>query len=130
MARPPHKLSNYVGEHVGGRAHPLKGAVTLSSEVELAIARAWPNIARQTRIVMYLFIVKGLRRKEIAAILGNAVNTINEHTWQAHKRSGAKTMVQAYAFYAVRFYQEHTNLKPLNHRQHEEPLNKSAPLNN
>lgn len=125
------KRTDYKGEHVGGRAHPLKGAVTLDSQIELALVRAWPHIARQTRVVMYLFLVKGLRRKEIADLLGVSVNTIDNHTWQAHKRSQAKTMAQAYAFYAVRFYQEHTDVKPLNLRYFSRPPHlRSKPLNN
>ena len=113
--------TGYVGAIVGGRAHPLKGAITLDSQIELAIARAWPNIARQTRVVMYLSLIKGLKRKEIAEILGNSPNTINEHKWQAHKRAGAKTMAQTCAFYAIRFYQEHTDIKPLNLRYYNKP---------
>ncbi len=130
MTRPKHKLSDYVGEHVGGRAHLLKGAATLDSHVELAVARAWPQLARQTRVVMYLFLVKGLRRQEIADVLRVSKRTIDEHTWQAHKRSGARSMTQAYAFYAVRFYQEHTDTKPLNLRYYNKlPSPKQKPLN-
>ncbi|KKN69286.1 hypothetical protein LCGC14_0442810 [marine sediment metagenome] len=80
--------------------------ITIDSLTELALKRAWPNLGRQTRQVMYLAIVKGFSNKGISEILEINIKTTEEYLWRAVRAAHAKTRRQAYAFYAIRFNQE------------------------
>ncbi|KKN32725.1 hypothetical protein LCGC14_0811110 [marine sediment metagenome] len=84
----------------------LPRQVTLDSQTELSLKRAWPMLSRQPRQIMYLALVKGLRNIEIAVLLGISIKTVTEQLWQAVKAANAKTGRQAYSFYAIRFNQE------------------------
>ena len=84
------------------RGHQL----TLDSKVELCLKRAWPHLGRQNRYIVYLSIIKGLSRQEIADLVKISFKTVAEYLWQSTVKIGAGNHRQAIAYYAVRFYQE------------------------
>ena len=80
--------------------------VTLPVNIEFALSRAWPQLSRRERQILYLYLIKGLTRSELCETLTVAVGTLNFYSQRIREKLGARTAPQSYAIAAVRYYQE------------------------
>jgi len=97
--------------HKSNRTPAISGAagdnlVTLPVNVEFALSRAWPQLSRRERQILYLYLIKGLTRSELCEILIVAVGTLNFYSQRIREKLGARTAPQSYAIAAIRYYQE------------------------